>query len=280
VISIMNELETEFWKETCQNIILGVEDAVKPLIGTSKAGKIVKMGADGTPSTLIDMVAEEKVTEILKTLEKSVFLISEEIGEIKIGKGPAEAILVVDPLDGTSNAVKNIPAYGISIAVADISPKTTTLQDVTMGMVKNFATGDLYYGSKGGGAFLNSKRIQSSKRQDISSSSVGAYVYRGDMNRLEPLCKAVRRMRTLGSVAIEICYVADGTYDAFVDVKKNLRIVDVSAAKIIVEESGGTITDQYCHPLSAKLSVIEKTSLVASGNREIHRNIMGILGGI
>ncbi|MBT9151698.1 MAG: Fructose-1,6-bisphosphatase/inositol-1-monophosphatase [candidate division WS2 bacterium] len=241
------------------------------------------MGADGTPSTFIDLVAEEKVTAVLKTLKKPVFLISEEIGEVKIGEGPAEAILVVDPLDGTSNAIKNIPAYGISIAVADISsnsPNAPTLRDVTMGMVKNFATGDFYYGFKGRGAFLNGQKIHSSQRKDISSSLVGAYVYRGDMNRLEPLCKAVRRMRTLGSVAIEICYVADGTYDAFVDIREKLRIVDVSAAKIIVEESGGTVTDQNCHPLDAKLSVIEKTALVASGNKEIHQDIMGILGGI
>lgn len=279
----MKEVEIEFWNKTCQNIILEVENAVKPLIGTSKAGEIVKMGADGTPSTFIDLVAEEKVTAVLKTLKKPVFLISEEIGEVKIGKGPAEAILVVDPLDGTSNAIKNIPAYGISIAVADIysnSPNAPTLRDVTMGMVKNFATGDFYYGFKGRGAFLNGQKIRSSQRKDISSSSVGAYVYRGDMNRLEPLCKAVRRMRTLGAVAIEICYVADGTYDAFVDIRENLRIVDVSAAKIIVEESGGTVTDQNCHHLDAKLSVIEKTALVASGNKEIHQDIMGILGGI
>ncbi len=81
-------------------------------------------------------------------------------------------------------------------------------------------------------------------------------------------------------MAIEICYVADGTYDAFVDIREKLRIVDVSAAKIIVEESGGTVTDQNCHPLDAKMSVIEKTALVASGNKEIHQDIMGILGGI
>lgn len=279
----MKDTEIKFWEETGLNIIQQVEEAVEPLIGTRKSGEIVKIGADGTPTTLIDVVAEKKVVDALEELERPVFLISEEIGEVKIGKDPPEAILVVDPLDGTSNAIKKIPAYGISIAIAQSSAssqETANLQDVGMGLVKNFATGDLYSGFKGYGAFLNGEKIGSSLIDDVSRSSVGAYIYRGDMNRLEPLCKTVRRMRTLGAVAIEISYVADGTYDAFVDMRDNLRVVDVAAAKIIVEESGGVVTDRHSRTLDARLGVLEKTSLIASGNEKLHGDIMGILGGI
>lgn len=279
----MKDAEIKFWEETGLNIIQQVEEAVEPLIGTRKSGEIVKIGADGTPTTLIDVVAEKKVVNALEELERPVFLISEEIGEVKIGKDPPEAILVVDPLDGTSNAIKKIPAYGISIAIAQSSAssqETANLQDVVMGLVKNFATGDLYSGFKGYGAFLNGEKIGSSLIDDVSRSSVGAYIYRGDMNRLEPLCKTVRRMRTLGAVAIEISYVADGTYDAFVDMRDNLRVVDVAAAKIIVEESGGLVTDRHSRTLDARLGVLEKTSLIASGNEKLHGDIMGILGGI
>lgn len=279
----MKDTEIKFWEETGLNIIRQVEEAVEPLIGTRKSGEIVKIGADGTPTTLIDVVAEKKVVDALEELERPVFLISEEIGEVKIGKDPPEAILVVDPLDGTSNAIKKIPAYGISIAIAQSSAssqETANLQDVGMGLVKNFATGDLYSGFKGYGAFLNGEKIGSSLIDDVSRSSVGAYIYRGDMNRLEPLCKTVRRMRTLGAVAIEISYVADGTYDAFVDMRDNLRVVDVAAAKIIVEESGGLVTDRHSRTLDARLGVLEKTSLIASGNEKLHGDIMGILGGI
>lgn len=279
----MKDAEIKFWEETGLNIIQQVEEAVEPLIGTRKSGEIVKIGADGTPTTLIDVVAEKKVVNALEELERPVFLISEEIGEVKIGKDPPEAILVVDPLDGTSNAIKKIPAYGISIAIAQSSAssqETANLQDVVMGLVKNFATGDLYSGFKGYGAFLNGEKIGSSLIDDVSRSSVGAYIYRGDMNRLEPLCKTVRRMRTLGAVAIEISYVADGTYDAFVDMRDNLRVVDVAAAKIIVEESGGVVTDRHSRTLDARLGVLEKTSLIASGNEKLHGDIMEILGGI
>ena len=100
------------------------------------------------------------------------------------------------------------------------------------------------------------------------------------MSKIDRLCKTVRSMRILGSVAIELCYVADGTYDAFLDVRGNLRIVDIAAAKLIVEESNGVVTDENCKPLENGLNVIDRTSIVASCNKDIHREIIEILGGI
>ena len=108
-------------------------EVISPLVGTEKGGEIVKMGADGTPTKLIDLVAEDKVVEILEATGRPVTLISEEIGELKIGEGASEVVFVVDPLDGTSNAVKSIPAYGISIAVADASKKSKTINSAQSG---------------------------------------------------------------------------------------------------------------------------------------------------
>jgi len=279
----LNAKDIKIWSEVCQEIIQETQLAVSPLVGTKESDEIVKMGADGTPTKYIDLVAENKVLEVLEGIERPLNLVSEEIGEIKIGDGPSEAILVVDPLDGTSNAVRNIPAYGISVAVAPILSelkRTFTIQDVQMGMVKNFATGDVYSAINGEGAFKNNEKLVASSKQDLSQSSLGAYVYRMDMEKIEKLCKTVRRMRILGSVAIELCYVAEGTFDAFVDINDNLRVVDISAAKVILEESEGMVTDQYSQDLKGKLNVREKTSLIAASNPTIHKEIIRILGGI
>ena len=100
------------------------------------------------------------------------------------------------------------------------------------------------------------------------------------MSKIDRLCKTVSSMRILGSVAIELCYVADGTYDAFLDVRGNLRIVDISAAKLIIEESNGVVTDEKCRSLNSKLNVIDRTSIIASCNKNVHREIIEILGGI
>lgn len=155
-----------------------VDEVVNPLIGQKKAGKTIKMGADGTPTKLIDLRAEEKVVEILESAERPLTLVSEEIGRIKIGDGLSEVIFVVDPLDGTHNALKNIPAYGISLAVAEITDpnKVMTTNDIEMGFVKNFATGDIYQACKGQGASLNGKEIGTSSKTDITQATIGAYV--------------------------------------------------------------------------------------------------------
>ncbi len=306
---MMNEEDVQFWSEVSKKIIKEAQKAISPFVGTVKGGKIVKMGADGTPTKFIDLVAENKVVEILEDVGRPVTLISEEIGEFKMGEGSSEVVFVVDPLDGTSNALKNIPAYAISIAIADASgiPKThrtsknlenisghqnlnpetsnrpqdqLTIGDIEIGFVKNLATGDLYEAVKGHGARLNGKKLVPSTQEDISKSSIGAYIYRAEMDKVDKLCKAVRRMRILGSVAIELCYVADGTYDAFIDVRGNLRIVDMSAAKLIIEETKGIVTDEKCQPLNGKLNVLERTSIIAACNPIIHSDIIQILGGI
>lgn len=83
-----------------------------------------------------------------------------------VGNGQPEVIMVVDPLDGTSNAVKNIPAYGISVAVAPIFDHNVnvTVQDIQMGMVKNYATEDIYSAIKGKGAFINGEKLKPSSK--------------------------------------------------------------------------------------------------------------------
>lgn len=274
--------DSKFWSEVSQKIMREVHQAITPLVGEKEAGEIVKMGADGTPTKLIDLVAEEKVVDVLEGVERPLILVSEEIGRINIGSGSPEVIFVVDPLDGTSNAVKNIPAYGISLAIAKINDmdRSMTIQDIEMGFVKNFATGDIYQAIKGGGAGLNGQDISTSTLTDISRSSIGAYIYRADMEKVDKICKMIRRMRIMGSVAIELCYVADGTYDAFMDIRGNLRIVDIAAAKLIIEEAAGIVTDEYGQPLNGKLNVLDRTSIIASGNSKFHQEMIRLIGGI
>jgi len=278
----MKEEDIRFWREISHKIIYQVEDAISPLVGRKTSGKIVKMGADGTPTKLIDEVAEEKVIEILKSTGKSITLISEEIGELKIGNRYSEVIFVIDPLDGTANALKNIPVYGISIAIADASIKPLeelTLQDIEMGFVKNLANCNLYEAFKDNGVCLNDRYVSPSIQDNLADSSIGVYIQGDKINRIGKLSNTVRRIRLLGSVAIELCYVADGTYDAFLDIRGNVRIIDIAAAKIIIEESGGIITDENGQNLNNKLNVKERTSVIASCNLKIHKDIINVIGG-
>ncbi|MDI6644274.1 MAG: bifunctional fructose-bisphosphatase/inositol-phosphate phosphatase [Methanobacteriaceae archaeon] len=277
----MKKDDLNFWKEVSKKIIKNVENAISPYVGTKKANKIVMMGADGTPTKLIDIKAETEVIKVLKELEIPVTLISEEIGMLNLGDEPSTVYLVVDPLDGTTNAVKNMPAYGISIAIAKTqADKYPTINNVNIGFVKNFATGDLFRAVKGQGSFINDQKAVPSTIDKLNNSLVGAFIYGTNVKKLDYLCKRVRRMRIMGSVAIELCYVADMTYDAFIDLRDNLRIVDIAAAKLIVEEAGGIVSDLDNQTINGKLTVKDKTSILAASNKKLHEDILNVMGGL
>ncbi len=304
----MDESDLQFWRSIAIKMTEQVEKAVSPLVGKKEAGEIIKMGADGTPSKLIDLVAEDEVIEVLLRSRRPVILISEEIGTIKINYSADEyidiealrnaqtqnsetsedfyksspepqIIFVVDPLDGTSNAVKKIPAFGISVAVAEYIPGVNlpSLNDVKMGFVKNFATGDFYEAIEGRESSLNGERVFPSVQDNLNRSSMGAFIYGTKFSQVNNICKIIRRMRILGSVALELSYVGNGAYDAFMDLRGNLRVVDIAAAKLIVEEAGGIVTDQEGKSLNGLLNVNARTSIIAAGNKNLHQEIMQIM---
>jgi NAD+ kinase len=289
----MKEENKNLATKIAHEIIDKVEKEIKNYVGKKESGKFVKIGADGTPTSYIDIVAENIVIDILKSYEDAFYLISEEIGELKIHNGkieevqlyeevekdsenPAKLIFLIDPLDGTSNAIKEIPAYGISIAVAEIhKDKYPTLNDVELGFIKNFSNGNFFHAEKGKGAWLNGKSRSPSKETRISNISLGGFT-KTSTSTASKLIDTARRMRVLGSVVLELSYVASGKYDAFLDLRGS-RIIDIAASKLIVEESGAIITNNYGEELDNKLSIYERTIVVATGNEELHEQIINII---
>jgi len=298
----MKTEDIEICKDISRKIIENVELKIMGHIGNPESGELVKLGADGTPTAYIDLIAENEVIDVLIDNDFISLLISEEIGEIKIGKGLVEYvnvsdelkkiskrkklntisdenipkfIFLVDPLDGTSNAIKNIGAYGISIAVFGINHGVVTLDDVELGFVKNFANGHFYEAIKGKGAWLNGKIMIPSKETNLSNLSIGGFIKNNNYDVFD-LVKKVRRMRILGSVVLELAYVANAKYDAFIDMRGS-RIIDIAASKLIIEESGAIVTDENGNRLKNSLGILEKTIVVGAGNKELHKRIINII---
>ena len=287
----------EICKEVSKRIIENVGKKIEPHVGKEESGKYIKMGADGTSTKYIDLIAEDEVVKVLKNLDFTTYLISEEIGEVKLGKGMLEEInifeelsknqkrdidskvkfiFLVDPLDGTNNAIKDIPIYGMSIAVAEVPENgVATLKDVEIGHVKDFYNGDLYEAAKGEGAKLNGKSIKPSSEENIRKAVIGGYI-KGPSHDIFKLIHKVRLVRLIGSVAVEFAYVANGKYDIFMDMRKS-RVMDIAAAKLIAEESGAIVTYYNGEELNNPLTISEKTYLVSSGNKKIHDKIVDIL---
>jgi myo-inositol-1(or 4)-monophosphatase len=104
------------------------------------------------------------------------------------------------------------------------------------------------------------------------------YGYRSHVEETTTLCKKVRRIRILGSVALELCYVAAGKLDTFVDVRGSLRLTDIAAGKLIIEEAGGTVTDGNGESLKLVDSIVNEVYMVAS-NGCAHSELLNLLAG-
>lgn len=292
----MDARDKQIATDLAYEIIREVGRAIRPYVGKPESGEKVKIGADGTPTSLIDIIAEDKLINILKNAPVLSYIVSEEIGELKLGKGTKRSIVLthelkrddipdeerpkfiflVDPVDGTNNAVKEIPAYGISIAIADVPKgRLATLNDVQLGFISNFANGNFFEAEKGKGAWLNNEEVHPSDIINISQMTLGGFTKSGTVEASK-LVDNARRMRVLGSVVLELSYVASGRYDAFLDLRGS-RIIDIAASKLILEEAGGVITNKYGEKLNNKLSIHEKTMVVAANTSILHKQIIDIL---
>ena len=292
----MDAQDKKMATDLAYEIIKEVSRAIRPYIGKPEAGEKVKMGADGTPTSLIDVVSEEIVVHILKEAPVYSYIVSEEIGELRLGKGtirlvsltqelrrddlPEEEkpkfIFLVDPIDGTSNAIKEIPAFAISIAVAGVPDgRVATLNDVELAFISNLANGNFFEAEKGKGCWLNNEKVHPSDVVNFSNLTLGGFTKTGT-SQASKLVDNARRMRVLGSVVLELSYVASGRYDAFIDLRGS-RIIDIAAAKLILEEAGGIITDKYGEKLNNTLSIYEKTIVVAANTKILHKQMIDIL---
>ena len=292
----MDAKDKKIATDLAYEIIKEVSRAIRPYAGTPEAGEKVKMGADGTPTSYIDIIAEDTLINILKNAPVLSYIISEEVGELKLGKGTKRSInlteelqrgdideeekpkfiFLVDPIDGTSNAIKEIPAYGISIAVANVPEgRLATLDDVELGFISNFGNGNFFEAEKGKGCWLNNEKVKPSNVVKFSEMTLGGFTKSGT-STASKLVDNARRMRVLGSVVLELSYVASGRYDAFLDLRGS-RIIDIAASKLIVEEAGAIITSKHGEKLNNKLSIYEKAIVVAANNKILHKQIIDIL---
>jgi len=261
----------DFSIDFLKQLAINVYDAVNPIIGTQEARIKSKRGAGGDISMNIDIIAENIIIESLKKANVDVLLISEEIGEKYIGdKEKAkenQAILIVDPLDGSNNAARGVPYCSVSIAYANGSK----ISDINKAVVLNLNTKDIYWAEKGNGAFLNDTKIHVSDL-DISQKcffelNLSMKNLLDNLQKLSPLIKRFYRIRILGSSALTLCQIASGSMEAFINLRRSNRLVDVAAGLLILKEAGGNISTLDGSEIDDILSINVKFPFIASNAR-------------
>ena len=125
------------------------------------------------------------------------------------------------------------------------------------------------------GAKRNGEPMTPSSETDLTKISLGGFTKSKTLS-VSKLVDTARRMRVLGSVVLELAYVASGKYDAFLDLRGS-RIIDIAASKLIVEEAGAIVTDKYGEKLDSRLSIYEKAVVVSAGNPDLHNQIIKII---
>jgi myo-inositol-1(or 4)-monophosphatase len=189
-------------------------------------------------------------------LEAGYTVLSEESGvHAAGGKERGDRVVVVDPLDGSTNASLGLPWFATSLClVVDTIPRVA--------MVTNLATGDRYSGISGGGAFHGQKRLQIDSRVEIGDAVVA-------VSGLPAHNYGWRQFRAMGASALDICAVASGAFDGFVDMSVDAHgSWDYLGALLILQEAGGAVVDA----LGRDLVVLDhdaRRTPIAAGNRKL-----------
>jgi myo-inositol-1(or 4)-monophosphatase len=215
-----------------------------------------------------DLKAEKTIREELQHARPRFGFLMEESGA---SPGEDEARRwIVDPLDGTANFLHGIPHFAISIAMEQEG-------EIVAGVVLNPVTNELYWAEKGGGAFLNDRRIRVSARSALADSLIGTGIpflgsraekpaYMRDMAVIMPQVAGIRRM---GSAALDLAYVAAGRFDGFWE--SGMNAWDIAAGVLLVTEAGG-----YATARDGTSSPVHVPEIVA-GNIAIHKLLVAAL---
>ncbi len=216
----------------------------------------------------VDQAAEQAIIETLLTAYPGHGILAEESGRSH-GAKDSDYVWIIDPLDGTTNFLHGFPVYAVSIALAFRG-------QVQQAVVYDPTRNDLFYASKGRGAFLNDKRLRASKRTRLSDALIGTgFPFRkGDnfkryVQMFEEVMQHCAGLRRPGAAALDLCYVAAGYYDGFFET--GLNPWDIAAGSLIITEAGGLIGN-----FTGEADYLYQREVVA-GNPKVYAQLVQIL---
>ena len=224
----------------------------------------VSLKGPGDYVSQADKRAEEIVYTELSRVRAGYSFLMEERGVVE--GDDAQHRWIVDPLDGTTNFLHGIPIFGVSIALERQG-------QIVAGVIYNPAMDELYTAERGGGAFLNDRRMRVAARRELSDSVVSTgipHIGRGQHGQalidLRNVMGEVAGIRRFGAAALDLAYVAAGRTDGFWE--DDLKAWDIAAGMLMVREAGGYLSDR-----SGGQDMLENGSIVA-GNEVIQSKLL------
>lgn len=218
-------------------VVLETGAFIRSQRGKVAADRIIEKSKNSLVS-FVDQTAEEKLVHGLGAILPEPTFLTEE-GTVIARKGKYRWI--IDPLDGTTNFLHDLPIFSVSVALE-------VDDELVLGIVYEINQDECFYAWKDGGAYLNDQQIQVSPAVQLSNSLIATgfpyYDYslmRKYFGALESFMQATRGIRRLGSAAVDLAYVACGRFEGFFEY--SLHPWDVAAGIVLIRESGGIVTD-------------------------------------
>ena len=200
-------------------------------------GKLtVRSKSDRDYVSEVDQLAEQTIIHTLREAYPDHAILAEETGALA---GVSDYQWIVDPLDGTTNFLHGLPQYAISIALRH-------KQQLFQAVVYDPARNELFTASRGGGAYLNDRRIRVANRAKLAEALIGTGFPFRDMTHADAYLAIFRDLmaktsglRRPGSAALDLAWVACGRYDGFFEF--GLNPWDLAAGALLVTEAGGMV---------------------------------------
>jgi myo-inositol-1(or 4)-monophosphatase len=184
-----------------------------------------------------DKECQDLIYDILLKLHPNTACIGEE-GDI--GKPGAPVEWIVDPIDGTMNLAHSIPHFCVSIAAREAAT-----QRILLGVIYDPMRNELFTAERGSGAWLNGTPIRVSKRDKLAEAIVAVGFAKTQesidhcMKLYQVYGSQARKLRAMGSAALDLAYVASGRFDAYIE--QGVNLWDIAAGWVLVEEAGGVM---------------------------------------
>lgn len=218
-----------------------------------------------------DIASQKLVTErVMEAFPTHGFLSEEDDGSLPT---EGDVIWVIDPIDGTSNFARKSPLFSVSIAAALPTDDPHVVKPF-VGVVYDPVRNELFFASEGAGATLNDRPISVSTVDTLDSAIISfdwprqPDIRQTTLDMVTNSIHNVKTMRSIGSAALGLCYVACGRLDGYFNY--HLSPWDVAAGELIINEAGGTFSDMAGQPWRGDI----KTSLGTNGL--VHQSVIDL----
>ncbi|HUL00393.1 MAG TPA: inositol monophosphatase family protein [Nitrospirota bacterium] len=267
-------MNTDAWLKAFKDIGSQMHDELPKILSIASSNVPLGRGAGGDKTYPIDKWAEDIIISALEKIYdkgESFTVISEELGVRAFGEG--ENIVLIDPIDGSNNAKSGFPSFSTSLALLN----GNKMSDLTVAYVMNLATEDTFWAARGAGAYKSGVQIKTSPTETLTIAAFEASTPSRDLPPIMPILNTAKRVRCLGSTALDLAYLASSAISVFITAMPS-RTFDYAAGMLIVQEAGGIITDLTGKTLDHVLVGLDRTvPLLASANRKLHTSVLKIL---